>query len=210
LNPDAVVGYQGAWFGTEVRFRWDMGPTNRLFVGLEAQSHPKADVTTQVGSDTPFGGNFTYHGLSLYVQDEWQLTNRISVTGGVRADWLTDRDLALAPRVAFVLHPTSSSTAKILYGEAFRHPQALEMELHAPRYSLVGNPFLRPERIQTAELAWEQRLGGKLFARASGFYSRVRDLTEQVLVDSPDSLVQFGPAMLQYNNVARERVWSGV
>jgi iron complex outermembrane receptor protein len=87
----------------------------------------------------------------VYVQDEWLLAPKWTLTFGARLDDYSDVGTEVSPRAVLVWTPAPAWTAKLLYGEGFRAPWVSEIEkLGTPIYR--PNPGLRPERLRTAEL----------------------------------------------------------
>lgn len=92
----------------------------------------------------------------LYVQDVYQLQRDWSLTAGIRYDKFSDVGSTTNPRLALVWDASSSVTAKLLYGQAFRAPSF--NELYGENNPVQkGNPDLKPETVKTFELAlaWE-------------------------------------------------------
>ena len=65
-----------------------------------------------------------------------------------------------------------------MYGDAFRIPNDYEKYYAVPPD--IANPALKPERIWTTEMVWEQQLRAHLSLSTSLFYSRMQDLITQV------------------------------
>jgi iron complex outermembrane receptor protein len=68
-----------------------------------------------------------------------------------------------------------------MYGDAFRIPNDYEKYYAVPPD--IANPDLKPERIWTTEMVWEQQLRAHLSASTSVFYSRMENLISQVGTD---------------------------
>ena len=92
----------------------------------------------------------------IYIQDIWQLSNDWELTAGVRSDHYSDFGSTTNPRFALVWANTYRLTTKMLYGEAFRAPSFAESNL-ANNPVALGNPDLRPEKINSYELAFDYR-----------------------------------------------------
>jgi iron complex outermembrane receptor protein len=178
-----LEGANDNWYGGEVRARWDPAPDNRLTVGAEYRSDTRADYQSFDG-ETSFQGNFPFDVASFYLQDEFQVTPSLAVTAGVRHDHYSSTGSSTNPRAAIVFNPSPSSTAKLLYGRAFRAPNIFET-----RYGTGANPDLKAERIETIEAIWEERLSPSFFGTISLYQSRITDLIDQT-VDS-DGVYQF-------------------
>jgi outer membrane receptor for ferrienterochelin and colicins len=116
------------------------------------------------------------------------LTNLVLNLGGRFDHYSTFGDTA-NPRLGLIYDPWATTTFKVLYGEAFRAPNAYELYYNYPGQA-KANPNLRAETIQTYELIWEQGLPANLRFSASGYYYEVEDLVSQI-IDPGDGLLVF-------------------
>ncbi|MGR8930405.1 MAG: TonB-dependent receptor plug domain-containing protein [Gammaproteobacteria bacterium] len=93
---------------------------------------------------------------SVAAQDEWQISPNWHLTTGLRYDHYSDFGSTLNPRAALVWDVTTTLTAKLLYGQAYRAPAFVEQyQKNNPIF--VGNPSLQPETISTTEIAFDYR-----------------------------------------------------
>ena len=90
------------------------------------------------------------------VQDEWSFTPDWNLTAGVRHDAYSDFGGTTNPRLALVWQNSFTLTSKLLYGRAFRAPAFVELYNINNPVSL-GNPKIKPETIDTLELAFDYR-----------------------------------------------------
>ncbi len=179
----------GEWLGSEFQFRWDLREDNRLTVGAEYQNHLRADYRNCDEDTTYFDENFPFDVLSLYLQDEYQVTKGLSLTLGARWDKYSTVGSFTTPRAAIIYNPIKSGTLKLLYGEAFRAPNIYEVYYEDPDVA-KANPDLKSEKIKTSEIVWEQRLSDELFGIVSLYSYEMKDLIDQI-IDPSDSLSQF-------------------
>jgi iron complex outermembrane receptor protein len=191
--PYEILSFDGTdddWYGGEVRVRWDPFSSNRLTAGAEYRKDTRADYRSFDAEETYFRGDFPFQVASFYLQDELQLTPSLALTAGLRHDDHSTGSSSTNPRGALVFNASSSSTAKLLYGRAFRAPNIYEVRYEDPLAGAKGNPDLEPERIETIEAVWEQRLGTSLFGAVSIYQSRMSDLIDQT-IDPDDEMLQF-------------------
>lgn len=186
-----------SWLSTELQYRWDFRSNNRLVVGFEYQNHFKAEYRYWNNADKFFEGNFRHNIISVYIQDEYQLTEKFSVTLGIRRDEYSTVGSSTTPRLAMVHTPFKSSTLKLLYGEAFRAPSIYETNYYENGFQKI-NPNLKPEKINTAEAIWEQRFGRGFWGTISYYNYRMNNLIDTILL--PDSLAQ-------YQNINKVKAW---
>ncbi len=96
-----------------------------------------------------------------FFQDEWKLVKDWTFTVGVRYDNYSDFGNTINPRTALVWETRYDLTTKLMYGSAFRAPSFQEQ--HAVNNPAnLGNPSLRPEAMDTVELAFDYRPRDKL------------------------------------------------
>jgi len=109
------------------------------------------DVSDSVAVFLPEGGRQNRY---LFLQDIWKLANDWELTSGVRLDDYSDFGQTLNPRLALVWSMQQNMTLKLLYGQAFRAPSFSETQ-NRNNPVVLGNADLKPETIQTTELAFE-------------------------------------------------------
>jgi iron complex outermembrane receptor protein len=96
-----------------------------------------------------------------FVQDEWKFANDWALTAGARYDNYSDFGNTVNPRGALVWETRYDLTTKLMYGSAFRAPSFTEMYI-VNNPSALGNPSLKPETMDTLELAFDYRPRDKL------------------------------------------------
>lgn len=176
----------GRWFGGEARFRWDLSAANRISFGAEYQQHLRADFQANDAVAGHFDANFPFKRISTYAQNELQILESLSLTVGARADRYSQGTHSISPRAALVFHANPVTTLKLLYGSAFRVPTQWEAH-YEEEGAFKTNPALRPERIQTWEVTWEQRLAKSIISKVSLFDYRMQDLIDET-IDPTDGL----------------------
>lgn len=127
--------------------------------------------------------------VGVFVQNEIRLRESATLAAGLRVDGYTSFGGLATPRLGLIVHPRPSSTGKLLYGEAYRAPNAYEL-YYDDETSAKGNPDLAPEHIRTGELVLEQSFGTHVTGSLSVFRNDISDLIEQI-VDPADSLLIF-------------------
>lgn len=87
--------------------------------------------------------------LTLEMNTDWA-DRRWSLVYGGRYDHYSDFGGHASPRLGLIHHPRPDSAVKLLYGQAFRAPSAVE--IGGAQNSVLGNPDLKPEIIDSLEL----------------------------------------------------------
>ncbi|HEY0843919.1 MAG TPA: TonB-dependent receptor [Noviherbaspirillum sp.] len=203
------------WWGGEVKFVDARHEGHKIVLGAEYQRDYRQE---QVNVDVdPF---FSYlndkrrnQRIGVYAQDEIVLRKDLLLNAGIRYDrYSSTSDSSTNPRLALIYKPTSDTTLKVLYGTAFRPPNAYELY-----YEVLGpggqkaSAGLKPERIRSRELIAEHHLSPEARITASIFQNTVSDLISQTM-DPSDGLMVFqnlDRARARGAEVEYEQVWSG-
>jgi outer membrane cobalamin receptor len=176
--PADVYSYEGQWWDSEIKLGRSLPHGSTLNFGTEITDNFRLDQSNLDPDVSPAPTKVSTKLViwAGYAQFDSEITRKLSVSAGVRYDHYNyGLGGSTNPRAALIYHPTSSTTAKLLYGSAFRAPVPYET---APDYgaSYVSNSSLQPEKIRSVEGILEQGLGGHLNASASVFYNRITDL----------------------------------
>lgn len=123
---------------------------------------------------------------AVYFQDEFAITDRLILNAGFRYDHYSTFGGTVNPR-AGLIYTWRDTTAKLLYGRAFRAPNPFQ-QFNIVSNASKPNPDLKPEIINTYELVLEQYLGHHLRGSASAYYYEIDKLIDQVL-DPSDGLL---------------------
>jgi len=111
--------------------------------------------------------------ISVYLQDEIDVSDYLVITPGLRYDNYDDVGESFTPRIAAVYRISDRHILKAQYAEAFNPPALIEIEGSGLQFS--GNEDIDPETIQTYELGYifkDVRSEGRI----TFFYSYLEDL----------------------------------
>lgn len=157
-------------------FTWDdmfeVTETKNFTVDVRPRPNGVETVTDTAEVYLPESQRKNYY---LFAQDEWKFADNWQATTGVRYDHFSDFGDTTNPRLALVWAATDKITTKLLYGKAFRAPSFAE--LFATSNPLQqGNPNLKPETIDTYELAFSHQLSTQLLYSANIYHYSIKDL----------------------------------
>ncbi len=177
--------------GAEARLSTEIIPRNRITAGTEVRYAYRLDQKYMSAGETLLDSTENQTELGLYLQDELRLTPWALANAGLRYDDIEPYgDSDLSPRTALILSPADTATLKLIYGEAFRAPNAYERYYDDNNVTTKANPELHPEHIQTYEIAWEQRVLEWFQLNTSLYRHDIQDLITQDQ-DPADGLLQF-------------------
>jgi iron complex outermembrane receptor protein len=187
--PGLLAGYEvrSSTIGADASLRWDLSPSNRLTLGTQYRDNVRVRVTTSAIDGQAPVVNSPYSVLSGFVVDEFDLTQWLTVLGGISHDRYSSGARITAPRAAAVLRLDYRTTLKLIYGQAFREPTVLERVTGSDG---LPNPDLRPERINSYEVVAQRQVSHGVLATVTGFFYDVDELVETVL-DPSDSLLHY-------------------
>lgn len=115
----------------------------------------------------------------LSLQDEWGIAPDWELTAGMRYDRYSDFGGTLNPRLALVWATRHDLSSKLMYGRAFRAPSF--GELYARNNPIVlGNATLKPETLDSYEMAFDYRPAPTLVSRLNLFRYTISDLIDYV------------------------------
>jgi iron complex outermembrane receptor protein len=173
--------------GAEAILRWDLGSHNRTTIGGEYRNNYRARYASPSSGPASLAYGKPYQVSSAYLQHEVDLTEWLTMVGGVRYDHYSRFGGHLTPRGGAVLHPDRLTSIKLLYGEAYRAPSISEASnggVAADGVTLV------PEEIRTLEALVQRQMSRGLLLTLGVFQYRMLDLIEQ-LPNPGDSVFVF-------------------
>ena len=112
----------------------------------------------------------------LYLEDEIRLSNTVLLNLGVRHDRHNSGAHNTSPRAALLVKFTPADTLKLIYGSAFRVPNAYESFYWTDESEETTTLRVAPERIRTYEAVFEHALGSAGHATLSVFQYNIRGL----------------------------------
>jgi iron complex outermembrane receptor protein len=169
---------------------------HRISIGTEFRNNLS---TSQTNLDvTPYQINLDYNNRStnwsVFTHIEHSIFSTLILNTGVRYDNYRRFD-SINPRISMIWTPIPKSAFKLMYGEAFRAPNAYESYYNDNGITQKSDPALKPEKIRTYEAAWEQYFNAHCNTSVSAFYYRINNLIS-LITDPADS-------KLVYRNVDR-------
>jgi outer membrane receptor protein involved in Fe transport len=161
-----------------------------------------APITNGAGNNVvsnPIVNDHTKDGqlYGLYAQDEWKLTDKLTMNYGARFDMMEQYVSAdqLSPRLNFVYKATNSTTVHAGYARYFT-PPPMELISNSDIAGFAGttaapivtqNNAVKPERSHNFDVGATQQLGQRWQVGIDSYYKLVHDMLDEG---------QFGPALI--------------
>lgn len=180
----------------------NLGASHRISVGGEWRRERLDDASAAAS------GQVEAIQTAVFLQDEIQISDSLSVVVGDRADHHSEFGWHHSPRAYAVWHLNDAFTLKGGVGTGFKAPslKQLSPEYSAVggggRFTIVGNPLLKPEKNTSYELsgAWQHE-GWSV--QTTVFHNDLKDLIQTVCVRSCGVR---GRELRNYTNVAEARI----
>ncbi len=193
-----VDGDHAAWYALNLNATLTGIRDHRLAVGLDAQRNARRD---QFNFDLdPREQRLDDHRadsrVGAYVEDEIRLTPSMLLNAGLRYDRDSITGSRFSPRTALVWQGSAIDTFKLIYGTAYRSPNAYELyyAVGEGEGGLAANPRLRAEEISTRELVWERQPDAYTKLSLSAYHYRISGLITETVRDD---------GLLMFDNTAR-------
>ncbi|MCC2977105.1 TonB-dependent receptor [Sphingomonas sp. PL-96] len=175
---------------------------NRLTLGGEHRHETLRDSTVNTA-----GFKAVDHD-ALFVQDEWDIREGVSLTAGSRFDHHPNYGWQTSPRAYLVVEPVEGLSFRGGVGKAFKAPSLKQLSLEyitvaaGGRFIITGNPDLKPETSTSYELGTSYT-GRGWNVGATLFQNDLHGLVETICVENCGIR---GSERRAYVNVDRARV----
>ena len=152
-------------------------------------------------------GSHSGGGGAAYAQDEFKMTDDVTLTAGARYDYeavgIVTPGGQINPKVALSYTAFEGTTLRASFGRGFRIPSVAEAFISAEVTNLVTlpNAGLQPERSSSYELGLAQKVWDAGSVDLAAFRSDYDNLIEPGLLVGSNGL-----AYIQWRNVTRARV----
>lgn len=167
---------RGSWWNAELQVTKRTG-RHTIITGAEFRDNIHQDQETSYMA-TLFRDERKSLEWAVFGQDEIELGTKLLLNAGVRYDHYESFGGTTNPRVALIGRPGDKTTIKLIYGRAFRAPNAYEL-YYQDGVTTRSNPDVRPETIRTYEVVVDQYLGARIRGAVRGFRYVIDELITQ-------------------------------
>lgn len=209
-----VDGDHAAWYGLNLDATLTGFTGHKLLVGIDAQRNARRDQFSYnlAPYEQQLDDRRADNRFGAYVEDEMRLTPTVLVNAGLRFDRDSITGTRFNPRAALIWQGSPIDTIKLIYGTAYRSPNAYELyyAVGADVGGQAANPALHAEEIATHELVWERRPDVYSKVSLAMFHYRISGLITETT--RPDELLMFdNVARVSANGMelAGERLFAG-
>lgn len=194
--------FEGRWWGLEQKFVGNWFTEHAIVFGLEYRNDYQQDFHWSyqdaagqiVRTEQELWSRQT---TSLYLTDEYRLSDQWSLNIGGRYDKASDSAGNWSPRLAAVFRPTVQTTLKASYSEAFRMPHAYER--------FYFGAAAAPERVAATELVLQHEFSPRM--RLTGSLYHYRRSQQLQFSDALDDYLADGISHTKGLELELERSW---
>ncbi|MFM0389938.1 TonB-dependent receptor [Paraburkholderia dipogonis] len=182
-----VDGDHALWYGGDVHAILTSIPKNKMVFGVDYTRDAQRDQYNY--NVDPYSlllnDQRSSNRAGVYAEDELQLPANFSLNVGLRYDQETVSGGNVSPRLALAYKASPRDTFKLVYGQAYRAPNAYELYYAVPGVGgQLANPSLKAEHITTNEFIYERQIGVSGRATLSLFHYDIRDLISETTAPS--------------------------
>jgi iron complex outermembrane receptor protein len=164
---------EGKWWGGQVEAAKRLFDRHAVMIGIEyedfySQRQRNYDRNPYASYLNDSRGSYVW---AARIQDEFSILDNLVLNAGVRYDYYKTFGSTTNPRAGLIYRPFSGTSLKLLYGQAFRAPNAYELFYHDGGITQKPNPDLRPETIKTYEMIVEQYVKNYRFSLSGYRYT---------------------------------------
>jgi iron complex outermembrane receptor protein len=183
-NADPAQFYMqqsvGRWWGLDEKFVGTWFDRHQVLFGAEfREDYQQKFYDSAIVSAFGIRADGSMRTYSLYAQDEYILSDTLTLVPGLRYDRNSKSGHTSSPRLAAIYHPWQASTFKLSYGKAFRRPNAWEYFILDYNRNGWGNlnmaSALKAESIETTELVWQQQFTSETRLTTSLYRNHITD-----------------------------------
>lgn len=232
-DPGEFNENRSSRYGAGLKLDWRLADNHRLLFGVDGNM---VDVkSTQYAAEIPVAGEFgeiQEKNASVFLQDEWKITDRLTALLSLRYDWsgidadeVVYRDNrvfgpfapivteqienksvdAISPRIALNYKAMDDMSFRASWGKSFRAPTIAERFVRdAGLFMGNPNPALDKESMTGWEVGVYKQFGDKLSLDVSAYLNDYEDLIESRNINPTPP---YFPIVFEYQNVAKARIW---
>jgi len=171
--------------GTELQLEYQLSTKHKLLGGLmaEHQSQYNVELWTNNGSGplqnvssvANWNGRHNRDIYAAFMQDIWDINPNLRLIAGARYDHYSDFGSTFNPRASLMWEFVNNYNFITTYGSAFRAPTFGELyNINNP--SIVGNPDVNPEEIDTIELGVNGNITKRMKASITLFQNKIKEV----------------------------------
>ena len=181
---------QGEWWGAQAQISQTLFEHHRFTLGAEYRNSVKQEMSEYDDFEVYLDSSTDNYTWGVFLQDEFQIKSNLILNLGVRYDDFDSLGSTVNPRAALIWSPLQDTTLKLLYGSAYRAPNAYELYYHDGGISQKAANTLESETIDSYEFIVEQRLYSSMNLVASLYRNEIENLIT-LDTDPADDLLVF-------------------
>lgn len=201
---------RGEWWDAEIQFGARAYNNHHLIIGADFHGNARQDQVSYLADPYELytDERRSSKRFGVFAQDEIAFMPGWLLNAGLRYDhYEANNQDIVNPRLALIRQLRATTTVKLIYGTAFRNPNAYEYYYYNSAFPALPRP--EPERISTYEAVLEERRPDGLRLAASVFHYDISDVITLITDPADDELlfVNTGEVSTSGLEFEIERVW---
>jgi len=172
INKDLT---RGQWWRAELNLTKVFWNRHRITAGSEFQHNFDQFQTNFDATTTYLNSQASTYRWALLIQDEYTISDNLTLNTGVRYDYFSIFGKTVNPRAGLIYQPWTNGTIKFLYGSAFRAPNQYEINYSTP-FDFSPSVNLKPEKLETLEFIVEHSFNDHLRSELNLFQTEIKDI----------------------------------
>ncbi|MCF6340236.1 MAG: TonB-dependent receptor [Sulfurimonas sp.] len=173
--------YQEHSYFTQADFISTLIKDNEFLIGIKYEHHSiiRSDALYSGVQNDLVSPNAKKHTLSFYINDNYNLTNNIDISAGLRYSHYSSTKDTIIPSAGVIFRFTNKLRFKAMYSAAYREPSWIEQK---------SNPNLNAETSSTIEIGFIYKQNLQNILRINFYKSKINNLIKK---DSGGQYVHF-------------------
>lgn len=177
-SQDFSGRYQSRTNGLQYQTGWQLADQHKVIAGIDWQADEVLNNITSYGAVNY--KNKSIANTAVYLQDIYQITDKWTVTPGVRYDHHSKFGGQTSPKINVNYSADETTDIYAAYNRVFKAPNLDDLYYYMPAWGMYGDPDLKPEKGQVLSLGINKQFNKLTTISASYFSSEITNAIDWV------------------------------
>lgn len=175
-HQDFYGTYKTRTQGVAYQTGWQLDDQHKLIAGVDWEKGKVLENLYYNGSQNVVNyKNKAFTNTAVYLQDIFTVTDKWTVTPGVRYDHHSKFGGQTTPKVNVNYSADSSTDIYLSYNKVFKAPSLDDLYYNNPDFAYYGNPNLQPETGHVVSVGVNKKLDDNTLVKANYFASKLNN-----------------------------------